>query len=183
MIKKLFRVVKSSFYIFRYRLVNVKRPLLFGGSSRISNDLATEPYVFIGKNCIIYPKVKIGAYTMIANNVSIIGADHEFSKIGVPSIFSGRPFLKETTIGRDVWIGAHSIVMTGVNIGNGAIIAAGSIVTKDIESYSINAGVPSKKIRNRFADIESTLMHAKIIEAELNSADLNKWNFCDDLKK
>ena len=182
MIKKVFRYLKSTYFVLKYSLKNVQRPILFGGSSQISKDLVTEPNVFIGKNCIVYPKVRIGAYTMIANNVSIIGADHEFSKVGTPSIFSGRPLLKETIIGRDVWIGANSIVMTGVVVGDGAIIAAGSIVTKNIEPYTINAGVPSKKIRNRFDNDELTLTHSKVIEAELSSVDSGKWKFCDNIK-
>ena len=182
MIKKIYRALKSSFYIMLYSLKYAQKPILFGGRSEISRDLTTEPNVFIGKGCVIYPKVKIGAYTMIAKNVSIIGADHEFTKVGIPAIFSGRPQLKETIIGRDVWVGANSIVMTGVVIGNGAIIAAGSIVTKNIEPYSVNAGVPSKKIRNRFPDEESTINHSKVIESDLRELNNNNWKYCDDIK-
>ena len=181
-IKSFYRKIKSYYYICWLNLKHVKKPILFGGKSKINNDLVTEPYVFIGKNCLIYPKVKIGAFSMIANDVSIIGNDHVFSKIGVPMIFSGRPIVKETIIGRDVWIGAHAIVMTGVKIGDGAIIAAGSIITKDIEPYSINAGVPSKKIRNRFFDAETTLKHSEIINGDLNLINSNMWEFCDELK-
>jgi hypothetical protein len=54
------------------------------------------------------------------------------------------------TIGNDVWIGHNVCVMPGVSVGNGAAIGAGSIVTKDVEPYSVVAGVPAKKIRMRF---------------------------------
>lgn len=53
-------------------------------------------------------------------------------------------------IGNDVWIGARSVILSGVKIGNGAIIAANSVVTKDIPEYAIAAGVPAKVIGQRF---------------------------------
>lgn len=53
-------------------------------------------------------------------------------------------------IGNDVWIGANAIILSGINIGNGAVIAAGSIVTKDVEPYTIVAGNPAKVIKKRF---------------------------------
>jgi acetyltransferase-like isoleucine patch superfamily enzyme len=62
----------------------------------------------------------------------------------------------------DVWIGLGSIVLSGVKIGIGSIIAAGSVVTKDVEPYSIYGGNPAKKIRNRF-DSEEQLIEHKIL--------------------
>lgn len=53
-------------------------------------------------------------------------------------------------IGHDVWIGTQAIVMPGVSIGNGAVIGAGSVVTKDVEPYSVVAGAPARKLRMRF---------------------------------
>lgn len=55
------------------------------------------------------------------------------------------------TIGNDVWIGAQAIVLQGVNVGHGAIIAAGAVVTKDVPAYAIVAGVPAKIIRHRYS--------------------------------
>jgi acetyltransferase-like isoleucine patch superfamily enzyme len=62
----------------------------------------------------------------------------------------------------DVWIGYGSIVLSGVKIGRGSIVAAGSVVTKDIEPYSIVAGNPAKLIRKRFTEDEIHL-HEKLI--------------------
>ena len=56
---------------------------------------------------------------------------------------------QEIIVGNDVWIGTRSIILDGVKIGNGAVIAAGSVVTKDVEPYMIVAGVPAKPIRKR----------------------------------
>jgi len=65
----------------------------------------------------------------------------------------GHPTCKgDITIGNDVWIGAKSTIMSGVNIGNGAIIAAGALVTKDVEPYSIVGGNPAKHLKYRFDD-------------------------------
>ncbi len=116
----------------------------------ISRDLKAGPYVFIGRKCQIYSKVEIGSYTMLASDVLIIGDDHKFDVPGLPSIFSGREELKKTFIGKDVWIGARCIIMTGVKIGDGAIIAANSVVTKDIEPYAVVGGSPARFIRWRF---------------------------------
>lgn len=55
-------------------------------------------------------------------------------------------------IGNDVWIGANSIILPGVNIGDGAVIAAGAVVTRDVEPYAIVGGVPAKSIKKRFDD-------------------------------
>lgn len=60
--------------------------------------------------------------------------------------------INPVTIGHDVWIGANAIIMDGVTIGDGSIIAAGCIVTKDVEPYSIVGGVPGRLIRKRFND-------------------------------
>lgn len=57
-----------------------------------------------------------------------------------------------TVIGNDVWIGYNAIIMPGVNVGDGAIIASGSVVTKDVEAYSVVGGNPAKLIRKRFDD-------------------------------
>ncbi len=55
-------------------------------------------------------------------------------------------------IGNDVWIGQDVLVLPGVTIGNGAILAAGAVVTKDVEPYSVVGGVPEKKKKKRFTD-------------------------------
>lgn len=157
-----------------YGLKNVSKTFYLGGKSKISKDLIAEDFSYIGPFCLISPKVKIGRYTMLANNVSIIGDDHYYSDPNTPIIFSGRPELKETIIGADVWIGAFSIIMTGVKIGDGSIVGAGSIVTKDIPPYTIYAGVPAKFIKMRF-DNEQIAIH-KVMLMDQNIAQ----NYCED---
>ncbi len=169
-----YRKVKSLKVKYIYRLKNVHPTFNIGGNSKISKDLSAEEYVYIGPNCTIYPGVSIGRYTMLAQNIQIIGSDHRFDIAGTPCTFSGRPKLVKTKIGRDVWIGANSIIMCGITIGDGSIIAAGSVVTKDIPPYSIMGGIPAKFIRHRFKQKEDILIHNKMLYGELLSNVRNK---------
>lgn len=66
--------------------------------------------------------------------------------------FFGQRKCRAVAVGNDVWIGHNAIIMPGVAIGNGAVIGAGAVVTKDVEPYSIVAGVPAKKIKMRFSN-------------------------------
>lgn len=74
-----------------------------------------------------------------------------------------------TYIGDDVWIGYGAIIMSGVRIGNGTIVAAGSIVTHDTEAYSIVAGIPAKKIKQRFDTIEDQIRHIELVKQNYES--------------
>lgn len=160
----IYRFLKRIKIRFIYRLKYVHPTFNIGGKCSVSRDFVAGEYSFAGKNANIYPGVSIGRYTMLAPNVQIIGGDHNFDIPGVPSTFSGRPKLKRTTIGRDVWIGTNSIVMAGVNIGDGSIIAAGSIVTKDIQPFSIVGGVPAKFIKKRFLLEDDEKTHLAMLD-------------------
>lgn len=128
---------------------------------------------YIGKYSIIESNVKIGDNVMIANRVSLIGRyDHHYQQLGVPMRLSSSVRDKDynwkglnqlITIEDDVWIGLGAIVLSGIKIGTGSIIAAGSIVTKDVEPYSIYAGNPAKKMGNRFDSIEDLEEHKRLI--------------------
>lgn len=151
LIKKIGRFIKATYYRKKYKLANVHKTVYFGGPSHISSDLVAGKHVYIGPHCIIYPKVTISQYTILANNVSIIGGDHRYDVVGIPVGFTGRAELKETSIGQDCWLCANSIVICGTKIANGCIIAAGAVVTKDTEPYGIYAGVPARRIKDRFS--------------------------------
>lgn len=80
----------------------------------------------------------------------------------------------------DVWIGSKAIVLQGVKIGNGAIIAAGAVVTKDVPSYAIVAGVPARIIKYRFSeDIIKKIENTKWWDNEESWIDTNKKKFTD----
>ena len=102
---------------------------------------------------------------MLAPHVKIVGKDHEMRGVGVPTRIA--PPEKHwsqiiTTFESDAWIGQGAMIYHGLTIGRGAVIAAGSVVTKDVPRYAVMAGVPAKLIRMRFSpsQIES---HKKIL--------------------
>lgn len=99
--------------------------------------------------------ITFGNKIMLGPNVTMMGGDHNISKIGKfmfdvreKDLDNDLPIVIED----DVWIGTGAIILKGVTIGAGSVIAAGSVVTKDIEPYSIVAGVPAKLIKRRFSD-------------------------------
>jgi acetyltransferase-like isoleucine patch superfamily enzyme len=157
----------------KLKLKNVHNTLYMVGKSIVFPDLVAGAYTYIGPSCMVCPKVEIDDYSMLANDVSIIGGDHDFSKVGIPIVFSGRGMLKKTIIGKDVWIGADTKILAGVNIGNRTIVAVGSVVTKDLDSYSVYGGIPAKKIRGRFKKLENRIEHEKMLERSYEDCGYN----------
>lgn len=92
--------------------------------------------------------ISIGSNCLISQQVSIIATDHGINK---DELIKSQKWVKkgDIVIGDDVWIGCSSQILSGVTIGNGAVIAAGSLVNKDVAPYSIVAGIPAKFIKYR----------------------------------
>lgn len=147
-----FRTWKCRLLIVYYRLKHVHSTAYMAYGSYISRDLVAHEFSYVGLGSMIGPGVSIGAYSMLGPRVMCLGDDHRYDVPGTAIIFSGRPSLRPTQIGRDVWIGAQSVILAGVEIGDGAIVAAGSIVSKSIPPFEIHGGIPNHKIRDRFAD-------------------------------
>jgi galactoside O-acetyltransferase len=93
-------------------------------------------------------RIVIGNEVIIALNVVIHAADHRHDSLDVPIRYQGHES-GEIIIGHGVWIGANVVVTRNVRIGDHSIIAAGAVVTKDVEPFSIVGGVPAKLIRKR----------------------------------
>lgn len=156
-----------------------KSAKVYSGTKLYESSLGR--YSYIGYDCSIV-KCKIGAFCSIAENVLIGGAQHPLNWVSTSPVFynvSGGtgshlgsltiPEVRETVIGSDVWIGARAIIMQGITIGDGAVIGAGAIVTKDVPPYAIVGGVPAKIIRFRFgANTISDLLEVRW------------WNLSDD---
>ena len=143
---------------------------VFGRGVRVFNsllvgDIETLNYVSIfGPGTVLnagLSKIEIGSYCSIAPGVKIIAYSHNID-------YGSTYFIKKNLlggslsddvkssigikIGDDVWIGSNAVITDGVEIGRGCVIAAGSIVTKDIPSYSIAAGNPAVVLRRRFSN-------------------------------
>ncbi len=103
----------------------------------------------IGKNALIPSNIIIGEYVMIAQDLFIIANNHKFDRIDTPMLLQGYSERKQVIIEDDVWIGARVIINPGIRIGRGSIIAAGAVVTRNVNSYSLMGGVPAHEISNR----------------------------------
>ncbi|MGI2197940.1 DapH/DapD/GlmU-related protein [Shewanella baltica] len=123
----------------------------------ISKDFVLGEYSFLNKNAYVGPNVVCGNYVMFGPNVTIAGGDHRFDLVSTPMIFSGRSYIPTTSIGNDVWIGANTSIKAGVKIGNGSIIAMGSLVLNDVLPYGIYGGSPARLIKLRFSENEIRL--------------------------
>jgi len=93
--------------------------------------------------------IKIGDNTRIAHNCSLITGQHKYNIPGRAIINSGYTTAR-ISIGSDVWLGTGVVVLPGVAIGDGSIVGANSVVTKDVAPYSLVGGVPAKFIKSRF---------------------------------
>ena len=115
-----------------------------GESLTIGNNVGINHYCYIG----VRGKITIGDNVIFGPRVSVFSENHNFNRSDIPIKDQGET-RKDTVIGNNVWIGASAVILSGIKIGDGAIIAAGSVVNKDVPSNTIVAGVPAKMIKKR----------------------------------
>lgn len=141
------------------------------GNSSFSGVMGRCSY--IGPNSAI--SGKIGRYVCIGEEVRVLSGTHPTNMVSMSPVFysnmeaqCGKSYVREclydehkyadeinkhrVVIGNDVWIGARATLLAGVSVGDGAVIAAGAVVTKDVPPYAIVGGVPAKVIRYRFPE-------------------------------
>ncbi len=133
------------------------------------NSLIIGKNFYIGRDSQIEADCSIGDNVIFGNNVAIVGKyDHHYQQLGVPIRMASRirdehynwkGLSSKTSIEDDVWVGYGAIIMSGITIKKGCIIAAGAVVTKSTEPYSIYGGNPAKKIASRFATVEDMNKH------------------------
>ncbi|MGC5703635.1 hypothetical protein J4P02_25905 [Pseudomonas sp. NFXW11] len=115
----------------------------------------------MGSNTSI-TKSAIGRYCSIANNVSIGQGEHRLDQISTSASFYDSPWetltSNECLIESDVWIGVDAVILRGVKVGFGAVVAANAVVTKDVPAFAIVAGVPARVIRFRFSKEQQQLI-------------------------
>lgn len=134
---------KIRYLLIRNFLTSVGKNIDIDRNVHLGNEVVIGDWTGIGPNCRIYGGTIIGKHTSISQDISIITSNHIYA----PNTHAyGKRFAK-INIGDYVWIGAKSIILSGVTIGDNVVIGAGSVVTKSIESNSIVAGNPAKKIK------------------------------------
>ena len=124
--------------------INIEMGANFG----IGNDIEIGNNSGIGVDCFIRGPLRIGNNVMMGPEVQILTNSHNIERTDIPMNEQGNSF-KSVSIGNDVWIGTRVIILPGVEIGDGSVIGAEAVVSKDIEPYSIVVGVPAKLIRKR----------------------------------
>lgn len=168
----------------------IKDPLIEVGDYTIYNDFVADPLLFEKNNVLYhYPihreKLIIGKFCSIACGTKFLFncANHSLKSLSTytfPLFYEEWELEKsnittawdnkgDIVIGNDVWIGYEAVIMAGVHIGDGAIIAARAVVTKDVPPYTIVGGTPAKEIRKRF--------DAEVIQQLLL---LKWWNWSTD---
>ena len=186
------KILVYNFFKFFVRLTRHGSPLYIEQEAKISKYAAIGKGVkfyrssigehsYISKSCFV-ESTDIGKFCSIAADCYIGGASHPIDWVSTSPVFcsggnvlrthfSQHPFdpFSKTCIGNDVWIGYGSIIKAGITIADGAIIGAGSVVTKNVGPYEIWAGNPAKLIRKRFDD--ETI--AKIKNSQW-------WNYSED---
>jgi len=113
----------------------------------IGRDVYIGPFAYLSADAV---DVEIGDDTVIGPGFYLLAGDHRFEQAGLSLRQAHRGVNEPIRIGRNVWIGARVSVLKGVTIGDGAIIAAGAVVTRDVEPLTIVAGVPARFLRWRF---------------------------------
>ena len=123
--------------------VNIERGVRFGDGLTIGFGSG------IGANSEIPSDVVIGKNVMMGQDVLMFTSNHRTDRLDIPMGMQGKTESRAITIGDDVWIGARVIILPGVHIGNGAVVGAGAVVTRDVPPFEIWGGNPAKKIKSR----------------------------------
>jgi len=116
--------------------------------AEISLNSTVGDFSELGTNAIIQANVSIGNHVIMGPDIKIYSRNHKFESLDIPMQLQGKNYYN-TIIESDVWIGANVIITAGCRVGNHSIIAAGSVVTKDVPDYAIIGGVPGKIIKFR----------------------------------
>lgn len=131
---------------FRYGKICKKiRAICFSGWNKNQQELDIN----IERHVQLSRQATIGKDVMIGPELMCYTTNHETTRTDIPMIDQGFSKTRPITIGDDVWIGSRVIILGGVNVGNGAVIGAGSVVTHDVPPYSVVGGNPARIIKSR----------------------------------
>lgn len=155
------------------KLAGIIRRFWAGRIARCGKNTNIERYAYftpgltlgdrsgIGIRCEIYGEVTIGRDVMMGPEVVIYTSGHRFDRRDIPMMDQGSTDMRPVTIGNDVWIGRRAIIMPGVTIGDGCVIGAGAVVTKDVPPHCIVGGVPAKVLKSRRGLSEDSGIHVQ----------------------
>ena len=178
---KFFKKIRNIFLAkIYYRKYLIKKNFHAGKSIEIwaKSELKIGENFYMGAYSRIGCDAEIGDNVIFGSFVSLVGKyDHNYQQVGVATRnasqirdknYNWKGINSKIIIEDDVWIGHKSLILGGVRIGRGSIIGAGSVVTKDVERYTIVGGVPAKKITNRFLNTDDINKHEETLYKKTN---------------
>ncbi|MFB6341494.1 acyltransferase [Saccharicrinis sp. FJH62] len=175
--KSIFKIKYLLNYLRTWVLLNLKYPWVnYNGFVRImrftgfaKRKISIGHNVQFGKYCSIAADVVFGNNILVASRVAFVGKQDHLTDLPGQTIWSS-PRGKDsmTIVEDDVWIGTGAIILAGIKISKGSVVAAGSLVTKDIPECEIWGGIPAKKIKDRFNSEEDKLQHLSYLSNYLN---------------
>jgi maltose O-acetyltransferase len=150
------QVKKADNLLNRRKLNKFKKTLKYCGENTFIQfpvRIEGPEHIFLGNNVSInafvhmwgHGGITVGNDSLIASHVSINSVTHDTHAV----LYRETVIEKPVTIGNNVWIGSHAVILPGVTIGDNAIIGAGSVITKDVPANVVVAGVPAKIIRTK----------------------------------
>ena len=159
--KKDNRTLRIGYMSFCHNTVFGKNNIIYDNTTVVNSQIGDHTYIggsnkiqnaVIGKFCSIGPEVLIGLGihpTNLKSTYPGFYTNPEYYRVEKLYNFDGEEY-KKVEIGNDVWIGARATILDGVKVGDGAIIATGAVVTKNVPPYAIVGGVPANVIKYRF---------------------------------
>lgn len=138
-----FRLTRPQVHLPRYAVIGPRATFSKGRMIEIGERF------FCGHSCHFGAPVKIGQSVMFAPCVGLVGGDHKIDTGDLIIMDTGPDWFHQIVIEDGAWLGYGSIVLHGVSIGKGAVVAAGSVVTKDVPPLAVVAGNPARFVRYR----------------------------------
>lgn len=114
-----------------------------------ARQLKIGTYARINEHVFLQGKITVGNHVMMAPYVAIYTNTHEHARTDIPMVMAGDTDTKPVTIENNVWLGRNVVVLPGITVGEGSIVGANAVVTKNVAPFTIVGGIPAKEIRKR----------------------------------
>ena len=141
------RIIRG--WIARHLILKAGKDINIDRKACFDTDITLGDHSGIGANSRIQKGVRIGANVMMGPECYIYTVNHRIDRTDIPMIQQGFTEIAPVVIEDDVWIGARVTILRGVHVGQGAVIGAGAVVTKDVPAWAIVGGNPAKVIGMR----------------------------------